>query len=144
MKVFPTGRLKKERYIQEHYFDRRYMKTGDTYIIRHTVTSDETAEILGSGGLPVYSTPAMICLMESTAYGLANEEGNQTVGTKVNISHLRACLPGTELESVAELTAIEGRKLTFKVAVSDSKGLIGEGEHERFIIDAERFMSKIQ
>ena len=119
------------------------MKAGDSYTLKHTVAENETAEVLGSGGLPVYSTPSMICLMELTSYKLAENEGHQTVGTKVNISHLRACKTGTALTCTAELKEEEGRKLVFQVSVSDEKGLIGEGLHERFIIDPERFMSRL-
>jgi fluoroacetyl-CoA thioesterase len=67
----------------------------------------------------------------------------QTVGTKVEISHLRACLVGTELTAEAEIIGLDGRKLTFKVSVYDNDGLLGEGLHERFAIDPERFMSKL-
>ena len=119
------------------------MNIGEKHTLTYTVTDNDTAGILGSGGLPVYATPAMICLMEKTAYTLAAEHGNQTVGTKVDIAHLRACKTGTELTSTAELMEAEGRKLVFKVSVSDEKGMIGEGMHERFIIDPERFMSKL-
>ena len=110
----------------------------------HTVADNETAQVLGSGGLPVYSTPSMICLMELAAYKLAEAAGHQTVGTKVEISHLRACLPGTEVTAEAELTEIDGRRLSYKVKVSDAKGVMGEGRHERFIIDPERFMAKLK
>lgn len=110
----------------------------------HIVTENETAEVLGSGGLPVYSTPSMICLMELSAFRLAEESGHQTVGTRVEISHLRACLPGTEVTAEAELTEIDGRRLSYKVKVSDAKGVMGEGRHERFIIDPERFMAKLK
>lgn len=120
------------------------MKTGDIYSLKHTVAANETAEILGSGGLPVYSTPSMICLMELTAYKMAESEGHQTVGTKVNISHLRACRPGTELTATAEILEFEGRRIEFGVKVEDAEGVIGEGTHQRFIIDPERFMSKIR
>lgn len=120
------------------------MNPGDIYTLKHVAKESETAEVLGSGGLPVYSTPSMICLMELTAFKLAESKGFQTVGTRVNISHIRACRPGTELTSLAEIVSVEGRKITYKVSVSDSAGLIGEGEHERFVIDPERFMSKIK
>lgn len=119
------------------------MNISDTYTLNHIVSETETAEMIGSGGLPVYSTPSMIALMEKTAYGLALSKGIQTVGTKVEICHTRACKPGTELTSVAEVTEIEGRRMMFRISVSDSKGLIGEGIHERFAIDPERFMSKL-
>ena len=119
------------------------MKTGDTYTIQHTVADNETAEILGSGGLPVYSTPSMICLMELTSYKLAEQAGFQTVGTKVNICHLKACKVGTAVTSTAEVLEFEGRRILYKVSVSDESGLMGEGTHERFIIDPERFMAKL-
>lgn len=120
------------------------MRIGDIYKLTHIVAESETAEILGSGGLPVYSTPSMICLMELTSYKMAEAEGHQTVGTKVNISHLRACRPGTELTATAEILEFEGRRIEFSVKVEDADGLIGEGTHQRYIIDPERFMSKIK
>ena len=119
------------------------MNTGDKYVLKRVVTENETAEILGSGGLPVYATPAMICHMELSAYSLAAQYGHQTVGTKVNISHLRACKVGTEVTISAELTEMEGRRLEYYIKVEDEKGLLGEGTHQRFIIDPERFMSKL-
>ena len=120
------------------------MKAGDTYTLTHIVREDETAEVLGSGGLPVYSTPSMICLMELASYKLAEEHGFQTVGTKVNISHLRACKVGTELKATAVLTEVEGRRFEYRVTVEDGQGLIGEGTHQRFAIDPERFMAKLK
>ena len=120
------------------------MKTGDIYTLKHTVAENETAEILGSGGLPVYSTPSMICLMELVSYRLAENEGHQTVGTKVNISHLKACRPGTELTATAEVTEFEGRRIEFSVIVKDAEGVVGEGIHQRYIIDPERFMAKLK
>lgn len=119
------------------------MKAGDKYTVNHIVSENETAELLGSGGLPVYSTPSMICLMELASYKLAESEGFQTVGTKVGISHLRACKVGTKLTATAELTETDGRRLEYKVSVEDVNGLIGEGTHQRYIIDPERFMSKL-
>ena len=120
------------------------MTTGETYVLTRVVAENETAEILGSGGLPVYSTPSMICLMELTSYKLAESEGPQTVGTKVNISHLKACRPGTELTATAEVIETEGRRIEFSVKVEDAEGIIGEGSHQRYIIDPERFMAKLK
>ncbi|MBR4977345.1 MAG: thioesterase family protein [Bacteroidales bacterium] len=119
------------------------MNIGDKYTLTHVVTENETAEVLGSGGLPVYSTPSMICLMELTSYKLAEENGLQTVGTKVNISHLKACKVGTEVRCEAEVLEYEGRRILYKVTVTDAAGLMGEGTHERFAIDPERFMAKL-
>lgn len=120
------------------------MNIGDKYVMKHTAGENETAEVLGSGGLPVYSTPSMICLMELASYRLAEEHGHQTVGTRVEISHLKACRPGTELTATAEIIEAEGRKLEYSVKVEDSEGLIGEGKHQRVIIDPERFMAKLK
>ena len=119
------------------------MKAGDIFTLRHTVADNETAEILGSGGLPVYSTPSMICLMEYTSYQFAKQYDHLTVGTEVNVKHLRACKVGTLLTATSEVIEHEGRRILFKVSVSDDKGLIGEGTHERFIINPERFMEKL-
>lgn len=120
------------------------MKQGEKYTLVRTVADNETAEILGSGGLPVYATPSMICHMELASYELAAQYGHQTVGTKVNISHLRACKAGTEVTITAELIEVDGRRLEYNVKVEDKDGLIGEGAHQRFVIDPERFMSKLK
>ena len=119
------------------------MNVNDTYTLSHIVTENETADKIGSGALPVYSTPSMIALMEKTAFDYAASKGHQSVGTKVDISHLRACKAGTQLQSTAKVVEIEGRRILFAVSVSDEKGLIGEGIHERFVIDPERFMAKL-
>lgn len=119
------------------------MKVGEKYTVRHVAAENESAEILGSGGLPVYSTPSMICLMELASFRLAEQHGLQTVGTKVEISHLRACRPGTDLIATAEILEIDGRRLEYSVKVEDSQGLIGEGRHQRYVIDPERFMAKL-
>ncbi len=119
------------------------MKAGDKFTLTRSVSENETAKFLGSGGLEVYATPAMICHMELAAYSLAEQEGHQTVGTKVDISHLRACKVGTEVTLTAELTEVDGRRLEFIVKAEDANGLLGEGRHQRFIIDPERFMAKL-
>ena len=128
----------------ENLQENRYnMKSGDKYILTRSVSENETAVFLGSGRLEVYATPAMICHMELAAYSLAAEEGHQTVGTKVDISHLRACKAGTEVTITAELVEVDGRRLEYIVKAEDEKGLLGEGKHQRFIIDPERFMAKL-
>ena len=119
------------------------MNIADKYTLNHIVSETETAEFVGSGGLPVYSTPAMIALMEKTAYEFLDAEELQSVGTRVEISHLRACKVGTDLTATAELIQNEGRRYVFNVKVSDNNGVIGEGSHERFVIDSVRFMSKL-
>ncbi len=110
-----------------------------------TVNESNTAEALGSGSLAVLATPSMIALMEKTARLSVDpflEEGQSTVGTLVNVKHLSATPVGMKVSCNTELVDIDRRRLVFHVECSDEKGIIGEGEHERFIIDAEKFMSK--
>ena len=104
-----------------------------------------TAKAMGSGVLDVYATPAMIALMEQTAaesVEMLLEEGCTTVGTKISVEHLAATPVGMRVYCKSELVAVEGRKLVFSVEVYDESGLIGKGDHERFIILSERFMEK--
>lgn len=121
------------------------MEIGLKHTIKETVTRDKTAENVGSGLLPVYATPAMIALMERCASECVTpyiEDGKSSVGTMLNVKHLAASPIGIEITCTATLVEIDGRRLTFSLEVSDEKGPIGEGTHERFIIDVERFMSK--
>lgn len=113
--------------------------------ISETVTSANTAETIGSGDLPVYATPAMAALMEKAAKTVAAEllgEGETTVGAELNIRHLRPSVTGAVITATATLTAREGRKLTFDVEASDDKGVIGSGNHTRYIVNIEKFMAK--
>lgn len=109
------------------------------------VTKGLTAKIMGSGELDVYATPAMIALMEQTAYQSVSgalEEGAGTVGTLMNVKHVAASPIGMKITCQTELVEVDGRKLTFHVEAYDEKGLIGEGTHERFIIMNEKFQQK--
>ena len=113
---------------------------------KETVTENNTAQMLGSGGLAVYATPAMLLLMEKTCYLCVQdslEHGQSTVGTQVNISHESATPLGCQVVCTCELTGINGRELTFAVECRDEAGLIGRGEHKRFIIDVDRFMERV-
>lgn len=110
------------------------------------VTNDKTAAAMGSGTLAVYATPAMIALMEKTAMlsvSAALEEGQATVGTRLEISHLAACGLGTKVSCESELTEIDRKRLVFSVTAYNGETVIGKGIHERFIIDTEKFMSKL-
>ena len=110
------------------------------------VESKDTAKAYGSGLVEVYATPAMIGLIENTAHisvSGALPEGCISVGTLVNIEHLRATPLGEKVWCETVLDAINGRKLLFSVAAFDSKGLIGKGIHERFVVNTEKFMSKL-
>jgi predicted thioesterase len=110
-----------------------------------TVTQDKTAKAMGSGTLDVFATPSMIALMENTAFESVApylEPGSGTVGTALNVKHVSATPIGMKVTCETELTKIEGRALTFLVKAYDEAGLIGEGEHERFIIFEEKFQAK--
>lgn len=109
------------------------------------VTQNNTAICAGSGTLPVFATPFMCALMEKAAWmaiapGL--DEGDSSVGTKLNISHLSATPVGLKVWAESEVTGVDGKRIEFKVSAGDEKGLIGEGTHERFIVTNERFLSK--
>ena len=109
------------------------------------VSADNTAQTAGSGTLPVFATPWMCALMEQAAWtavapGLKDDES--TVGTKLNISHLSASPVGIKVWAESEVTLVDGKRLEFKVAAYDEKGLIGEGSHERFVVTNEKFLAK--
>ena len=111
------------------------------------VTPENTADAVGSGLLPVFATPAMIALMENAAVKAvqeALEEGQGTVGTLLNVTHDAATPVGMKVWAEAEVTAVEGRKLTYTVTAYDEAGPIGKGEHQRFIIQSDRFLAKAQ
>ena len=109
------------------------------------VTPDKTAKAMGSGALDVFATPCMIALMENTAFESVQaelEEGCGTVGTALNVKHVAATPVGMKVTCDTELVKVDGRALTFLVKAYDACGLIGEGEHERFIISEEKFQAK--
>ena len=111
------------------------------------VNEHNTAAAVGSGLLPVFATPQMIALMENAAVNAVQsqlEEGQGTVGTRLDVSHDAATPIGMKVWAEAELTAVDGRKLTFSVAAYDEAGPIGKGVHERFVIQNDRFLSKAQ
>ena len=121
------------------------LETGMKLTLSTTVTKDKTARQMGSGTLDVFATPAMIALMEETAYKTvqhALDEGCGSVGTYLNIKHLAATPLGMTVRCDAELIEIDNRRLVFAVKAYDEAGLIGEGTHERFIVQNEKFMAK--
>ena len=122
------------------------LKEGLKYISTTTVDTTNSALALGSGDMEVFATPAMVALMENAAMlavALKLEEGETTVGSMISTSHLKPSKIGNTVSAIAELTAIEGRKLTFKISAYDGETLIGEGEHIRFIVNREKFLSKL-
>ena len=111
------------------------------------VTESNTATAACSGALPVFGTPFLCALMEEAAWkSIAPhlEAGQSTVGTRLDISHDSATPVGMQVWAEAEVTAVEGRKLIYTVTAFDEAGPIGKGEHQRFIIQADRFLAKAQ
>ncbi len=111
------------------------------------VTEKNSAKTMGSGLLDVYATPSMVALMEGCCHESITselEEGWGSVGTSLNIKHVSATPIGMEVRCESELVKVDGRALTFEVKAYDEKGLIGEGVHERFLIQNDKFMSKTQ
>ena len=109
------------------------------------VNESNTAAAACSGALTVYGTPYMIALMEKASWtSIAPHlaEGESTVGTKLNVSHLSATPMGMKVWAESEVTAVDGKRIEFKVTAGDEKGLIGEGTHERFIVTNDRFLAK--
>lgn len=111
------------------------------------VTPDNTARAAGSGLVPVFATPWMVALMENAAVQavqgvLAPDEG--TVGTRLDVTHEAATPVGMKVEAWAEVTAIEGRKITFDVKAYDNEEQIGGGTHERFVIKPDKFLARAQ
>lgn len=123
------------------------MQPGLTHTSTLTVEEKHLACNVGSGDLRVLATPMMMALMENAAMLAVSKEleaGQSTVGGFISSSHLKPTGLGHTVSATAELVEVNGRKLKFKVTASDENGIIGEGEHLRFIIDAEKFMNKVQ
>lgn len=110
------------------------------------VAEGNTAEFIGSGDMAVLATPAMVALMENAAMlavALKLEEGETTVGSMISTSHLKPSKVGATVSAIAELVEVDGRKLSFKISAYEGDKLIGEGEHVRFIVNREKFLSKL-
>ena len=119
---------------------------GQKHTSELTVNDSVTAIAMGSGDMPVLATPAMMALMENAAMLAIDEalpEGCTSVGGHIESSHLRPSKIGDKITAIAEVTKIDGKKVEFKVAAYSGETLLGEGTHLRFIVDKERFMSKL-
>ncbi len=109
------------------------------------VVYENTATAVGSGVLRVFATPCMLALMEKTACESIEpelEEGWGSVGTEVKIRHLAATPIGMTVRCETELVEVDGRRLVFNVRAYDDAGLIGDGSHERFLVNNEKFQAK--
>lgn len=124
------------------------LKVGQVYETKKIVEEADTAAKFGSGGVYVFATPMMIGIMENAAMNCVAEvlgEGESTVGIHLDVKHLAATPMGMEVRAIAELIEIDGKKLRFKVEAFDEKEKIGEGTHDRFVINVEKkFMGRLE
>jgi fluoroacetyl-CoA thioesterase len=122
------------------------VKPGIVYTLTEDVTEEMSASRAGSGLLDVYSTPAMIALMEKTSYLCVQpylEASESTVGGEVNIRHMKPTAIGKKVICVSRVKAVENKKIEFELEVTENGILIGKGAHVRFVIDKESFMKLI-
>lgn len=122
------------------------MEIGIKGRVETVVNDTNTAKFVGSGSLDVFATPNMIGLMEQAAQASVApflEEGQGTVGTKIEITHDAATPLGMKVWAESELIEIDRRRLAFEVKAYDEAGLIGQGRHERFIIQNDKFLAKV-
>ncbi|MBQ3589583.1 MAG: thioesterase family protein [Clostridia bacterium] len=121
------------------------MNVGEIFEVTILVTENDTARAFGSGTLEVLATPKMIALMEMASYKSLEkylENGQSSVGTYLDVKHVSATPVGMKVTAKAEITVVDGRRVEFNVSAYDEKGLIGEGKHERFIVNDEKFVAK--
>ena len=122
------------------------VETGLTHTSQLTVTQAVTAIEMGSGDMPVLATPAMMALMENAAMlAVAGHlpEGSTTVGGHIASSHIKPSKLGDTVTATATVTRVEGKKIEFKVEARCGDTLLGEGTHLRFIVDRNKFMSRL-
>jgi predicted thioesterase len=111
------------------------------------VADEHTAPRIGSGRVRVLATPVMINLMEAAALAAAEDlipAGHQSLGIRLDVRHIAATPVGMRVRATARLTAVEGRTLTFAVEAHDDKDLIGDGTHQRIVVNVERFDQRAQ
>ena len=122
------------------------IEIGLTHTSQLTVTDAITAIAMGSGDMPVLATPAMMALMENAAMLAVADylpEGCTTVGGHITSSHLKPSKLGDKVTATATVTRVEGKKIEFKVEAHCGDTLLGEGTHLRFIVDKEKFISRL-
>jgi fluoroacetyl-CoA thioesterase len=139
--------VKSGTFVQHLNKKKKNMEIGLTYTSTVVVSKENIAVTMGSGDLEVFATPAMVALMENAAMNaVAGElpEGSTTVGALMNTSHVKPSAVGDTVSATATLKEVEGRKLTFEVKAEDSKGVVGEGTHVRYVVDREKFMAKLK
>lgn len=121
------------------------IKVGIKGVFTTRVTESNIAKTMKSGELDVFATPALAAAMEAAAVNALEgklDEGDSSVGGRIDVKHTAPSVIGAEVTAEAELIFTDGKKLVFKVTAKDNNGIIGEAEHERFIVNKAKFMSK--
>ena len=111
------------------------------------VAEEHTAPRVGSGRVHVLATPVMINLIEAAALEAIERRlppGHQSLGTVLNVRHIAATPVGMRVTATAEVTHVEGRTVRFRVEARDEKDLIGDGTHERVVVNVEKFDARVQ
>ncbi|MBI1396445.1 MAG: thioesterase [Betaproteobacteria bacterium] len=122
------------------------MMPGLEATVELEVGPEHLAAAIGSGAVPVFSTPMMIALMENAAAAAVSRallDEQTTVGTRVDVQHLAATPPGMRVRAYAKLVKVHGRMLDFEVWAEDDIERIGEGTHQRAVVDRARFEQKV-
>lgn len=123
------------------------MLNSGLYFESTTIASaTNSAAAMGSGDMDVFATPSMVALMENAAMMCVADklpEGSATVGVEISTSHIKASKMGAAITASATLVEVDGRRLTFEVKAWDAHGDIGNGRHVRYIVDREKFLSKL-
>lgn len=122
------------------------LQPGLTYTCHLKVEECHLAINVGSGDLRVLATPSMIALMEEAAMRAVAPylpQGSTTVGGRIASVHVKPTAHGCSISATATLKSVEGKKLEFSIEARDEAGVIGEGDHVRFIVDKERFMERV-
>ena len=123
-----------------------YIQVGMISEKTFLVEQNHSADKVGSGGLPVLATPWMIAFMENTAFNLLEQQlpdGYSTVGVLVEVRHLAPTPLGKVVRVKVEITLVEGPKVSFDVQAWDEHEQVGTGQHQRVIIDKQRFLKRV-
>lgn len=123
------------------------LPTGAQGTAELVVNPEHTAPHVGSGKIAVLATPVMVNLMEAAALAAVEvhlPQGYQTLGIRLDVSHIAATPIGMQVRAHAELARVNGRQLRFRVVAEDEVEVIGEGTHERVVVNVERFDRRVQ
>lgn len=122
--------------------DLRPGRSGEASLV---VQEAQTARALGSGSEAVLATPALVALMEAAACAALGmlQDGQISLGTRIDVEHLAATAVGAGVTARAELTAVEGRTLTFAITAHEGDKLIGRAGHTRALVDRARFLARL-